>query len=55
MPPRAAWDDFAEVLIHAPESTVKQHPAYRAAKSGDDLAARELVADTMDAGKVRAL
>ena len=54
-PPRAPWQEFPEVLIHASESAVKQHPAYVAAKSGDDLAARELVGDTIDVGKVRAL
>ena len=54
-PPRAPWQEFPEVLIHASESAVKQHPAYVAAKSGDDLAARVLVGDTIDVGKVRAL
>ena len=54
-PPRAPWDDFPEVLIHASESRVKQHPAYRAAKSGDDLAALVLVGDTIDTDKVREL
>ena len=54
-PPRAPWDDFPEVLIHASESRVKQHPAYRAAKSGDDLAAQALVGDTIDTDKVREL
>ena len=54
-PPRAPWQEFPDVLIHASESAVKQHPAYVAAKSGDDLAARELVGDTIDVGKVRAL
>lgn len=54
-PPRSPWGAFPDVLIHAGESVVKQHPAYRAAKSGDDLAAGVLVRDTIDAGKVRAL
>lgn len=54
-PPRAPWGAFPDVLIHAGESVVKQHPAYRAAKSGDDLAAGDLVRDTIDAGKVQAL
>ena len=34
---------FPPVLIHANESTVKQHPSYRAAKSGDPDAAYLLV------------
>lgn len=54
-PPRAPWDNFPDVLIHAPESQVKQHPAYRAAKSGDDLAAVELVADTLNLEQVEKL
>ncbi len=54
-PPRAPWDGFPDVLIHAAEPAVKQHPAYRAAKSGDDLSARALVHDTVDPGQVQAL
>lgn len=54
-PPRAPWNSFPEVLIHAPESQVKQHPAYRAAKSGDDIAANELVDDTLNAVQVESL
>ncbi|MDR1662157.1 MAG: hypothetical protein LBR95_07005, partial [Azoarcus sp.] len=49
-PPRAAWGDFPNVLIHADESAVKQHPDYRAAKSGDADAAARLVADTFNDG-----
>lgn len=48
-PPRRPWDDFPDVLIHAAESAVKQHPAYRAAKSGDAGAAFVLVQSTFDA------
>ena len=29
---------FPDVVIHAPESFVKKHPAYAAAKSGDEFA-----------------
>ena len=54
-PPRSPWDSFPDVLIHAGESAVKQHPAYRAAKSGDDLAARELVWETINPDKVQVL
>jgi len=42
-PPRAAWNKFPDVLIHASESAVKQHPHYQAAKSGDAEAAEALV------------
>ena len=47
-PPRTPWGIFPEVLIHASESAVKQHPAYKAAKSGDDGAAAELVLATFN-------
>ncbi len=46
-PPRTAWGNFPDVLIHASESAVKQHPAYKAAKAGDGNAAMALVHDTM--------
>ena len=46
-PPRTLWGNFPDVLIHASESAVKQHPAYRAAKAGDGAAATALVNDTM--------
>ncbi|MDO8464453.1 MAG: hypothetical protein Q7S46_04260 [Gallionella sp.] len=38
-PPRKPWEDFPNVLIHASESAVKQHPHYWAAKTGDAVAA----------------
>ncbi len=47
-PTRRPWGDFPNVLIHAEESRVKKHPAYRAAKSGDAGAALELVQDVFD-------
>jgi len=47
-PPRRPWDSFPDVLIHAAESRVKQHPAYPAAKSGDAAAALTLVRDVFD-------
>ena len=50
-PPRTAWGNFPEVLIHASESAVKQHPAYKAAKAGDDDAATDLVLDTFSLDK----
>jgi hypothetical protein len=43
-PPRTPWHDFPDVFIHAPESAVKQHRAYAAAKAGDADAAAALVA-----------
>ena len=46
-PPRSPWRDFPDVLLHASESAVKQHPAYQAAKSGHGLSATTLVNDTM--------
>ena len=54
-PPRTPWGIFPDVLIHANESAVKQHPAYKAAKSGDDDAATDLVLDTFSLEKTQAL
>jgi hypothetical protein len=47
-PPRIPWpSDFPAVVIHAPESAVKHHPAYSSAKSGDSDAAYLLVRDAL--------
>jgi len=54
-PPRTPWGNFSDVLIHASESTVKQHPHYWAAKTGDALAADYLVKDTLNPAKIEAL
>jgi hypothetical protein len=54
-PPRLSWDGFPDVLLHASESAVKQHPRYPAAKSGDAEAAIALVHDTLNLDQVRAL
>ena len=54
-PPRTAWGNFPDVLIHASESAVKQHPAYKAAKAGDGNAAIALVSDTMSAAQIQKL
>lgn len=54
-PPRTPWGTFPDVLIHASESAVKQHPAYKLAKSGDDDAAADLVFDTFSIEKTLAL
>ena len=40
---RYPWENFPPVWIHANELSVKQHPAYRAARSGDPDAAYQLV------------
>ena len=50
-PPRAAWSNFPDVLIHASESAVKQHPAYKRAKAGHGPSATDLVNDTMSEPK----
>lgn len=55
-PPRFAWSaDFPPVVLHADESSIKQHPSYRAAKAGDSDAAYALVRDTISAEAVTAL
>ncbi|MCL2345022.1 MAG: hypothetical protein FWC58_04115 [Desulfobulbus sp.] len=54
-PPRTSWGDFPDVQIHAPESAVKQHPAYREAKAGDAIAARLLVNATINPVEVEKL
>ncbi len=46
-PPRTPWGNFPDVLIHASESSVKQHPAYKAAKTGHGFSATALVNDSM--------
>ena len=44
---RFPWAHFPGVYIHAPERLVKTHRAYCAAKSGDAVAAMELVSDVI--------
>ena len=44
---RFPWNHFPAVFIHAPESFVKTHHAYTAAKARDSLAAMELVGDAV--------
>lgn len=46
-PLRTPWLDFPDVIIHAPETAVKKHPLYEAAKAGDSDAAFQLVQDTI--------
>lgn len=53
---RAGWPvEFPDVVIHSPESDVKQHPSYEAAKSGDVEAAIELIAGTVSDEAIEAL
>ncbi|MBW7900501.1 MAG: phosphoribosyltransferase [Rhodocyclaceae bacterium] len=54
-PPRTPWGEFPDVLIHADESAVKRHSAYRQAKSGDSAAASALVLDTTSIDRVNEL
>ena len=54
-PPRTPWHSFPDVLIHASESSVKQHSDYHAAKSGDGLAAIRLVRDTINPALIQSL
>ena len=54
-PPRSSWHDLPDAFIHAPESAVKKHPHYAAAKSGDAAAAEALLADTFNPTVARTL
>lgn len=53
---RASWpDEFPDVVIHSPESVVKKHPCYPAAKAGDVDAAMKLISDTVSDEAIEAL
>lgn len=53
---RYPWEDeFPNVLIHSPESVVKKHRAYTAAKKGNVSAAWALVTDTWSDDAITAL
>ena len=55
-PPRThCWKNFPDVLIHASESAVKQHANYWEAKTGDAVAADNLVRDTLNPIQIDAL
>ena len=55
-PPRTRWPPgFPSVVIHAPESSVKKHADYWAAKRGDADAALRLVQATLSADAVGTL
>ena len=47
-PPRTPWGDFPDTVILTPESQTKQHPAYQRAKTGDAVAATNLVNDLVE-------
>ena len=47
-PPRVAWRDFPDVVLLAAEAVTKRHAEYRAAKSGDAVAAAVLVRTLVD-------
>ncbi|MES2352283.1 MAG: phosphoribosyltransferase [Pseudomonadota bacterium] len=44
---RFPWNDFPDVLIHASEQHVKQHPSYQQSKSGDVIALVRLILDSL--------
>lgn len=54
-PPRTPWGSLPDVIIHASESAVIQHPCYAAAKSGDTEAAFSLVKETISEDAIKAL
>ena len=47
-PPRAVWRDFPNAVLLAAETPTKRHPEYRVAKSGDAVAATNLVRTLVD-------
>jgi hypothetical protein len=53
---RSGWPaEFPDVVIHSPETAVKQHPAYSAAKAGDVEAAMQLIMGTISDEAIEAL
>jgi hypothetical protein len=52
---RTPLHDFPDVIIHATETSVKKHPRYKEAKSGDSEAAFELVQATINDEQVENL
>jgi len=54
-PPRKPLFDFPDVVIHANETSVKKHPRYSNAKSGDTEAAAELSNETFNSDAIDAL
>lgn len=51
-PTRTPWNDFPDVIIHVPESSVKKHTDYEEAKKGDPDAAFRLVRSTISSDAV---
>lgn len=45
VPNRAPWNGFPRIVVAADESTVKRHPEYESAKTGDVPAAKRLAAE----------
>lgn len=54
-PHRVPWSNFPDVIIHAPESSVKKHPYYPEAKAGNADAARLLIDDTLSLDAVESI
>jgi hypoxanthine-guanine phosphoribosyltransferase len=54
-PPRSAWRNFPDVLMHSRESAVKMHADYRAAKSGEIASARRVVESALNDNMVKTL
>ena len=53
--PRIPLQSFPDVVMHASESQVKQHPDYVAAKSGSIVAAERLVDDIVNVDAIKRL
>ena len=54
-PPRVAWRDFPDAVLLTAEAPTKRHPGYRAAKSGDAVAAANLVRVLVDGAGIAAV
>ena len=54
-PFRTAWNGFPDVLLHADEIRVKQHPAYATAKGGDADDAASLIEHFVSADAIERL
>ncbi len=54
-PPRVPWKAFADVVLLASESAVKQHPDYPGAKTGDIVVATKLVNSLVDEAGIAAM
>ena len=54
-PPRVPWEAFADAVLLAGESAVKQHPEYPDAKTGDIVVAAKLVNSLVDEAGIAAM